>query len=73
MIDLFGHLAYAVIVAGTWLGAKGYASGWALRVIGGGGWLTLGIFMEMSSIIFWSAVFILVDSVAFVRQVRKNK
>lgn len=73
MIDLAGHAAYAVIVAGTWLGAKGYAGGWGLRMIGDIGWLALGILMGMSSIIFWSGVFFLVDLVAFVRTWRGNQ
>ena len=67
MIDILGHAAYAVLMTGTWFAAKGWASGWLLRMLGDMGWLLLGLQMEMTSIIFWSAVFFLIDTIAFFR------
>ncbi len=65
MIDLFGHAMYAVLMTGTWLGAKGCAVGWLLRMLGDLGWMWIGYKMKMTSIIIWSAVFFLVDTFAF--------
>ena len=67
MIDLFGHLSYAVLIVGTWFAAKGPRIGWYLRMAGDFGWIILGGFMGMTSIILWSLVFFWVDLVASTR------
>jgi hypothetical protein len=72
MIDFFGHLAYAALALGTWLVGKRLTLGWALRAAGSATWLVLGVVMAMSSIWFWSAVFLATDLAGFYRWKRKQ-
>lgn len=67
MIDFFGHLAYAILIFGMWLISKRLIVGWAVHAFGTTMWLVLGFAMSVSSIWFWSAVFIVMDAVGFYR------
>lgn len=72
MIDLFGHLGYAASLLGTWMVLHRHANGWAVRSVGSTTWVVLGIIMGMSSIWFWSGVFLVMDGLGFYRWRVKN-
>lgn len=72
MIDFFGHLGYAALVLGMWLVVQRRAAGWAVRSAGSATWVVLGIIMDMSSIWFWSAVFLAMDVFGFLRWRKKH-
>jgi hypothetical protein len=67
VIDFFGHLAYILLVAGTWLVGRYWIGGWLIRATGSTMWLILGIIMGMSAIWFWSGVFLVTDLLGFYR------
>lgn len=62
MIDLLGHLGYALVFAGGILLARKNRAGWLLRVAGGLVWTAIGITMGMSSIWVWGLLFLALDS-----------
>lgn len=72
MIDFFGHIAYIALVVGTYLITKKVAIGWALRASGSATWAVLGVLMAVSSIWFWSTVFLAMDLFGFYRWKRKQ-
>ena len=57
--DLFGHIFYIFILIGTILLTKKNKNGWLCRIIGDIGWVIVGYFLGLSSIIFWSSIFAL--------------
>lgn len=72
MIDFIGHLAYVALVLGTWLVGKRLTAGWILRASGSATWAVLGVLMAVSSIWFWSVVFLATDVLGFYRWKRKQ-
>lgn len=73
MIDFFGHVAYAAVLAGMILLTRQNIHGWLVKALGDGGWVVLGIAMGMSSIIIWGAFFVLLDIVGYARWCQENK
>lgn len=67
MIDLLGHFAYALIIAGTFFIGKKKAIGWLLKITGDLIWLSIGIAIGLSSVWFWETIFI-IQSGYFLRQ-----
>jgi hypothetical protein len=65
MIDIFGHLGYAMLISGTWLVGKKKRVGWLLRLGGSTTWMVLGFCLGLSSIYLWSAGFMAVDVFGF--------
>lgn len=59
--DTYGHLFYISILVGTILLTKKNKYGWLTRVVGDIGWVVVGYFIGMNSIILWSSVFALND------------
>jgi len=59
--DTYGHLFYIFILIGTILLTKKKKYGWITRVVGDVGWVGIGYFIGMWSIVFWSGVFALND------------
>jgi len=64
-IDIFGHFAYASLIAGQILITRKQAKGFILRIFGSLVWVLLGGFLGLSSVIVWSAVFAAVDIYGF--------
>ena len=73
MIDLFGHIAYAAVLAGMVLLARQNPYGWLVKAVGDGGWVALGIVMGMSSIITWATFFVVLDLVGWAKWHRVAK
>ena len=57
VVDLIGHVFYALIFLGDHLLGKRSVWGWICKVIGNFGWLFIGLYLELSSLWFWAAVF----------------
>jgi hypothetical protein len=66
-VDIAGHFAYASLFAGQLLLTRKNRYGWALRFVGEAGWLAIGLYMGMSSIWSWGALFLIIDCVGFYR------
>ena len=63
-LDIGGHIAYIWVGLGMLMIAlKRPVLGFAFRLVGELGWLTLGVLMGMTSIWFWEIIFIIVDVV----------
>ncbi len=73
MIDLFGHIAYIVLLVGVWLLSKQRVIGWVVHGTGTAMWLVLGILMDSSAIWVWSSVFVVMDVVGFYRWRTKHE
>jgi len=67
MIDVYGHIFYAFLLAGMICIAFGLRVGWWLRVIGELGWVGLGFVLGLSSIVVWGLLFIAIDLVGAYR------
>jgi hypothetical protein len=67
MIDPIGHLAYASIVLGTFLVARGDGRGWLLRLAGDATWVGLGLALSLSSVYVWESAFVVTDLLALWR------
>ena len=61
MIDLIGHVSYAVMLAGLVLIGRGSAAGWLLRFISELAWVVIGFVIGMTSIWVWGLVFASID------------
>ena len=66
-LDALGHVGYVLLVCGQLLIAHKTTIGWPTRLIGSALWCWLGYQMDMSSIVVWSAVFLVVDVVGWAR------
>lgn len=62
-VDFLGHLAYAVLIVGHALVARGKATalGFALRFCGSLGWAAIGLALGLSSLVVWSLAFAVLD------------
>lgn len=65
MTDIAGHLGYLLSVLGTFFVSKKDRNGFLLRILGDTIWLAIGIWLNMSSIIVWSCIFLYVDYRAY--------
>jgi hypothetical protein len=70
--DIFGHIGYALILAGMFLVSAKNAWGWFYRLIGEVIWLVIGIQLGMSSMIIWGLVFIALDLKTFIVWLRHD-
>jgi hypothetical protein len=61
MLDLTGHIAYALILSGQLLVARKIRNGWLLRIAGVLIWVILGFILGLSSIWLWSIFFLICD------------
>jgi hypothetical protein len=61
MIDLVGHIGYALIFFGTIIVGRRNKIGWILRFLGESIWLCLGIVLQLTSIYIWGIVFIFLE------------
>ena len=61
MLDIFGHLSYILIGFGTYLVARKNTKGWWVRATGNLGWVIIGCFLGLSSIILWEGAFLIGD------------
>jgi hypothetical protein len=57
--DLAGHLGYIIILCGTLLLGTKSKAGWIFRLIGDCIWVAIGVYIGMTSIVTWSAIFAL--------------
>ena len=69
-VDLFGHIAYAAVLAGMVLLTRQNIYGWLVKGLGDGSWVVLGILLGMSSIWLWGFFFVLLDLIGW-RQWRR--
>ena len=67
MIDILGHLFYAFIFLGLLLLNTKNKWGWICRIIGEIGWLCLGFELELTSLVFWGVLFVLLDIRGFIK------
>jgi hypothetical protein len=67
VIDFFGHVAYAGVLAGMILLTRQNIFGWLVKAAGDAGWVVLGIVMGMSSIITWGLFFVLLDLIGYAK------
>jgi small neutral amino acid transporter SnatA (MarC family) len=67
VIDLLGHLFYVFLIVGQLMVAKRSTAGWMVRILGSTGWAILGVFIGLSSIVIWSAVFALADGYGYLK------
>jgi len=73
LLDLLGHLAYVFILLGLWYIARGpQIRGWKFRVVGDFLWVIIGIKLNLSSVWFWSGIFLGIDCVGWMREARKK-
>lgn len=72
MIDLFGHAGYLLIALGMYLLSRKDKFGWICRFIGESIWVYLGVYLGMSSIYIWGAIFMGIDLAGYYNW-RKNE
>lgn len=65
IVDLLGWFFYICLAWGIYLVSKKNSTGFLFRVVGDVGWFFLGIALSLSSVWFWSAVFAVLDSIAY--------
>jgi len=65
LIDLAGHVFYAMIGLGLVCLALKKTVGWPLRLAGEAGWLVLGILLGLTSIWIWGILFCVMDLVGW--------
>lgn len=66
-IDFFGHFFYAALFMGMLLLQSKDYRGWAFRFAGEVGWIGLGFVMGMSSVWAWGFIFLVVDTMGFLK------
>lgn len=55
--DFLGHLFYITILTGTILVGNKNKVGWLFRIAGDIGWIIVGWYIGMTSIVVWSSIF----------------
>ena len=65
LIDLIGHVLYALLFGGQILVSRKIAAGWILRLIYTIGWTVIGFIIGMTSIVIWCALFAVLDSYGY--------
>lgn len=60
-LDILCHVAYALILTGTYMVAQKKTRGWLLEIIGESILIGAGIIYGMSSLIVWGFIFALVN------------
>ena len=71
MLDLFGHVAYALLFGGMFLVTKKLRAGWAIKGAGDVIWVAIGWQLGMTSIVMWGVGFVMMDALGWWRW-RKN-
>ena len=67
-IDALGHVGYAAIVVGHAMLARWRSPwGFVLRIVGELVWLGLGVALGLTSVWFWSGMFVVIDAAGFAR------
>lgn len=66
-VDLAGHAAYVVVIAGTFLVRSHHKTGWALRALGHAAWIAIGVHLGLTSIWLWETIFVAQDVEAWYR------
>lgn len=61
VVDLLGHVFYATLFVGQVLLTRRNVAGWALRLIGDAGWIVLGLYLGLSCVWAWGALFLAMD------------
>ena len=72
-VNLLGCLFYVLILVGTGLVGQRKWQGWALRFVGNLGWLHLGIYLGLWSVVIFETIFIIIDARACRRWRRSAK
>lgn len=67
MLDLIGHIGYALLFIGIILIGRKRIEGWIFRFIGEAIWIILGIKLGLTSIWMWGAVFLIVECYNYYR------
>ena len=57
--DFLGHIFYIIILTGTTLVGNKKKTGWLFRIVGDLGWVLIGWYIGMYSIMIWSSIFAL--------------
>lgn len=65
MIDFTGHIGYLFILVGMVLISKKNIYGWLFRFVGETIWMVLGFYLELSSVVFWGMIFMVIDIYGF--------
>ena len=73
LLDLAGHVGYALIALGMYFIAQKSAWGFALRFTGESVWVIIGALMGMSSIWMWGLLFMFIDGYGFIKWRRENE
>lgn len=71
-VDLCGHVFYAFIFGGLVLLSKRNILGWPVRLVGEAGWLGIGIYLNLTSVWAWGAVFVAMDLYGFYTWRKQN-
>ena len=72
MIDLLGHVGYIFIALGIITLGSRKAYGWLLRLVGECIWLAIGIYLQLTSLYIWGAVFIILDLSVYIKWISQN-
>lgn len=62
IVNLLGFLFYILIMIGTYFVARRQWQGWALRFAGNFGWVVLGTYLGLWSVMIFEFVFIVIDA-----------
>ena len=65
LLDILGHGFYFSLGLGMFLLARKKIYGWCFRFVGEVGWVVLGVYLNMSSIVLWGAIFACMDLYGF--------
>jgi hypothetical protein len=65
LLDLLGHVSYALLAIGMLLMARKNIWGSVFRFFGESGWLFIGVQMGMSSIWGWGIIFVCMEIYVF--------
>jgi len=71
MIDAIGHIAYGILMLGTYLMTRGQRIGWLLRAVGDLIWAALGAVLGLTCVVGWCLVFVVLDVLGYYKS--KNK
>ncbi len=61
MIDLIGHIGYAVLVMGIILIGRRQTIGWLVRIVGEAIWIGVGVHIGMTSVWIWGIIFTMIS------------